>query len=57
MKFVNFVSLDRKRGYILKSQQSWNFVWFVHFYVVTLVDGFDTFLKTDEKSWNFVAFY
>jgi len=23
---------------------------FVHFYVVTLVDGFDTFLKTSEKS-------
>jgi len=45
MKFVNFVSLYRKRDYATKGQQSWDFARFVHIYVVTLVDGFDTFLK------------
>ena len=56
MKFVNFVSLNRKRDYALKGQQRCNFVRFVHFYVVTLVDGFDTFLKMSEKSCFFDTF-
>ena len=50
MKFVNFVLLDRKRDYASKRQQNRIFMRFVHFYVVTLVDGFDTFLKLSEKS-------
>ena len=56
MKFANFTLRHRKRGYVLKSQQSWNFIRFVHFYVVTLVDGFDMFLKMSEKSWFFTTF-
>jgi len=56
MKFENSALRRRKCDYVLKEQRSWSFARFMHFYVLTLVDGFDTFLKTDEKSRFFVTF-